>query len=349
MSLMLEEIGQQPGAVEKTLNEELPHAQQIRDKNKPKPPLVVLVARGTSDNAAQFGRYLLEVVAGIPVSLAAPSVTTVYKRTPAWKDALVIGISQSGESTDINVCLEAARDAGAEVWGVTNEPESKMAQIAHETWLVRAGRERSVAATKTYTGQLMAIYLIAYALGAAIDPEKLKLIAGRTSQSLALDGEVRALAERYRFMHRSVVVGRGMNYSNAFELALKLMETCYVVAERFSGADFAHGPIAIVERDFPAFQFAIPGPVFDGSLELARRLRSMGAETVLFSPLTADELGDAAVKNIVLPAAPDGDPADLYSPIPAIVPGQLFAAHLAEVKGLDPDQPRGLQKVTKTL
>lgn len=349
MSLMLEEIGQQPQAIEKTLNEELAHAQSLRESRLPRPPFVVLVARGTSDNAAQFGRYLLEVLAGIPVSLAAPSVTTVYHKTPAWKDALVIGISQSGESTDINVCLEAARDAGAQVWGVTNEAESRMARIAHETFLVRAGKERSVAATKTYTGQLMALYLVAYALGAAIEIDKLHALADLTAESLKQDAAVRALAERYRFMHRSVVVGRGMNYSNAFELALKLMETCYVVAERFSGADFAHGPIAIVERDFPAFQFAVPGPVLDGSLDLARRLRSMGAETVLFSPLSAAELGDAAVKSIQLPQAPDADPLDLYSPIPAIVPGQLFAAHLAEVKGLDPDQPRGLQKVTHTL
>ena len=349
MSLMLEEIAEQPEAIKRTLIEEAPHAQSIRDSDRPRPPFVVLVARGTSDNAAQFGRYLLEVVAGIPVSLAAPSVTTLYKRTPAWKGALVIGISQSGESTDINICLEAARDAGAEVWGVTNEAESRMAEIADEAFLVRAGRECSVAATKTYTGQLMALYLIAYALGAPIETEKLRLLSGLAAESLEEEPAVRALAERYRFMHRSVVVGRGMNYSNAFELALKLMETCYVVAERFSGADLAHGPIAIVERDFPAFQFAMPGPVLDGSLELARRLRSMGAETVLFSPLSAAELGDAAVKSIRLPQPPAGEPADLYSPIPAIVPAQLFAAHLAEVKGLDPDQPRGLQKVTHTL
>ncbi len=350
MSLMLDEIAEQPAAIERTLLEELPHAEALRRKLADSPPrLVVLVARGTSDNAAQFGRYLLEVVAGIPVSLAAPSVTTLYHKTPAWKDALVIGISQSGESTDINICLEAARDSGARIWGVTNEADSAMAKLSDEVFLVRAGRERSVAATKTYTGQLMALYLVAYALGAAIDPDKLRALAEPTAAALERRDDVQALAERYRFMERCVVVGRGLNYANAFEFALKLMETCYVVAERFSGADLAHGPIAIVERDFPAFHFVMPGPVLSGSLELAERLRGMGAETVVLSPLSPADLGQVAVKSLKLSQAPAGDPEDLYSPIPSIVPGQLFAAYLAEIKGLNPDEPRGLTKVTRTL
>jgi glucosamine--fructose-6-phosphate aminotransferase (isomerizing) len=152
-------------------------------------------------------------------------------------------------------------------------------------------------------------------------------------------------------MERAVVLARGLNYANALELSLKLMETCYVTAERFSTADFRHGPIALAERDFPVFLWAPPGPVAAGVEEVVRELARLEAETVVFAPL-GSPAHQTATRSIVLPTAPgesDAVPADLYSPIPYIVPGQLFAAALAEQKGLDPDRPRALRKVTKTL
>jgi glucosamine--fructose-6-phosphate aminotransferase (isomerizing) len=162
MSQMLTEIEEQPEALERTLVEELPRAEELRERFAENPPrYVVLIARGTSDNAAAFGRYLIEIIAGLPVSVAAPSVTTLYGARLKLEGALVVGVSQSGESTDVNVCLEAARKVGAMTLGVTNEERSAMARTAESTLFGRAGREKSVAATKTYTGQLLVFYLLA--------------------------------------------------------------------------------------------------------------------------------------------------------------------------------------------
>src|SRR5437868_1103595 len=156
MSRMLEEIRQQPEALERTLSAELKRVEKFkRVVEKQRPRLVVLVARGTSDNAAQFGKYLLEITTGIPVSLAAPSIYTLYKAGVELRDALVIGISQSGESTDTNVVIERARAQGARTIGITNEARSTLAKLAGDVFLVHARKETSVAATKTYTGQLM--------------------------------------------------------------------------------------------------------------------------------------------------------------------------------------------------
>jgi glucosamine--fructose-6-phosphate aminotransferase (isomerizing) len=163
---------------------------------------------------------------------------------------------------------------------------------------------------------------------------------------------VREVAGRYRFMERVIVIGRGLNYANALEFSLKLMETCYVTAERFSGADFAHGPIALLERDYPAFLFAPPGPTAQDSLEMARRFHKLEAEIMALAPESSMELLQLTRRAIRVPIAPGQEsatPADLYTPIPYIVPAQMFAAFLAEEKGLNPDQPRTLTKVTRTL
>ena len=172
---------------------------------------------------------------------------------------LVVAISQSGESTDTNLVLERAREQGARTIGITTEGSSALAQIAEHVFLVHAGREQSVAATKTYTGQLLLLYLVAYALGADIALDDLARVPEWTDRALTLELDIARRAERYRFMEHAVVLGRGLNYANAFEFALKLMETCYVVAERFSSADLLHGPIAMLDAAFPAFLFAPAG------------------------------------------------------------------------------------------
>jgi glutamine---fructose-6-phosphate transaminase (isomerizing) len=356
MSLMREEIGQQPAALERTLSQEWPQAEKLRAHFARHPVrLIVLVARGTSDNAAQFGRYLLEIATGIPVSLAAPSVYTLYESHLNLEESAVIAISQSGESTDTNLVLERAKEAGAFTVGITNESGSTLAHLAEQTFLVRAGKEKSVAATKTYTGQLLCLYLVAYALGAAINPDNLKRLPAWCEKALALDPDIRRSAERYCFMQHAVCVGRGLNYANSFEFALKLMETCYVVAERFSSADLLHGPIAMLEASFPAFLLCPPGVTWKPMCELIEKLQSIKAETLLIT----DSSNEAATKTdvpvqsrLVIQEAlsvSDQLPIDLYTPIPYIVPAQLFAAHLAEVKRLDPDRPRTLNKVTLTL
>ena len=352
MSFMLQEIEQQPAVLEKTFQEEFKHFEDFRLRMAARPPsLVVLVARGTSDNAALFGRYLLETVTGLPVSLAAPSVTTLYRSQLRLENALVVGISQSGESTDTNLFLRAARDQGVMTVGITNQAGSSITRVAEEIFLVHAGREKSVAATKTYTGQLLMMYLLAYALGAAIEPQILERLAPAVARALRLKKQVAALSERYRFMSYAVVVGRGLNYANAFEFSLKLMETCYVVAERFSGADFLHGPIALVERAFPVFVFAPSGPTAPGTLKMLRKLRSLEAETILITEAGNEDALSLATRSISMKGTVTafGCPEDLFTPIPYIVPAQLFAASLAEQKGLNPDQPRTLSKITKTV
>ncbi len=356
-SKMLHEIREQPAVLERTLKHGLTASHQLRSAfGRKRPRLIVLVARGTSDNAAQFARYLLEITTGIPVSLAAPSIFTLYGCSVDMKGALVAAISQSGESTDTNFVLEKAKAAGATAIGITNEASSTLARIADHVFQVHAGKERSVAATKTYTGQLLLLYLLAYALGAAIDPDDLRRLPDWTSAALKLESQIAERAERYRFMEHALVVGRGLNYSNAFEFALKLMETCYVVAERFSSADLLHGPIAMLEAAFPVFLFAPPGVTWPGLAELIERLTKITAETFVIT----DKSNDSAVAkvnrgrlatNVCIPihlAARRG-PAELYTPIPYIVPAQVFAARLADVRGLDPDRPRALKKVTRTL
>jgi glucosamine--fructose-6-phosphate aminotransferase (isomerizing) len=342
---MLEEIRQQPEALDRTLRGGLTAAKKLArivEKNRPK--LIVLAARGTSDNAAQFARYLLEITTGIPVSLAAPSIMTLYHARLDLRETMVVAISQSGQSVDTNLVLETARKQNALTVGITNEPRSSLASLAAHVLLVRAGRERSVAATKTYTGQLMLCYLLAQALGAKIRIDDLHRLAEWTEAALALEPEIAQRTERYRFMERAVVVGRGLNYSNAFEFALKLMETCYVLADRFSAADFLHGPIAMVERNFPVFLFSPPGATSESVRGVIAQLQSLKAETLSITDR------DPQSPALVIPAKiTRRSPEDLLTPIPYIIPAQLFAAHLAERKGLDPDRPRTIQKVTRTL
>ncbi len=352
MSKMLEETRQQPSVLARTLAEGLQTIQDLRRHfESQRPRLVVLAARGTSDNAAQFGRYLIEITTRIPVSLAAPSVLTLYECPLDLREVLVVGISQSGESSDTNAVVQDARDRGAITVGITNEPYSAMAAIAEHTLLARAGKEESVAATKTYTCQLLALYLLAHSLGGNVSMEMLRRLPDWVESAVDLEERVFEIAERYTFMTRAVTVGRGLNYANALELGLKLMETCYVVAERFSPADLMHGPIALVEHAFPVFVFAPAGVTWPCMAALLDRLEELHAETLVIT----DEGNTAAcakpARLIQLPVqrgSGDG-PADLYTLIPYIVPAQLFAAHLSAIKELNPDRPRMLQKITRTM
>jgi len=345
LSLMLEEIRQQPDVLARIVQQEGPKiralGQTLRSRDI---RIVILVARGSSDNAAQFGRYLLEIATGIPVSLAAPSVYTLYHAKLQLQHALVVGVSQSGEGEDINCVLSEARAAGAFTVGVTNEPGSTMLRTVDVPLLIHGGRERSVAATKTFTGQMMIFYLLAEALAGSTTATKgYEAIPEFCARALDHEPVIRELAPRYTFMENCVVIGRGLLYGNAFELALKLMETCYVVAERFSSADFFHGPLAMVERHFPVFLFACPGPMMPGIKTLVERLQELRAETLAIT--SDEELAGASSRAVKMPASIS----EFLAPIPYIIPGQLLAALLSEAKGLNPDAPRALAKVTRTL
>ncbi|HKY04416.1 MAG TPA: SIS domain-containing protein [Blastocatellia bacterium] len=344
MSLMLAEIEQQPAALERIIKNEGRRIARFAESLKNRHTrLIVLVARGSSDNAALFGRYLLEISTGIPVSLAAPAVHTLYRAKLDLRDALVIGISQSGEGTDVNLVLENASRCGATTLAITNEARSTMARLADETFLIRAGRERSVAATKTYTGQLMIFHLLAAALSGSKRLAEVERLPELAALSLGLRPEIETIVERYVFMDHCVVVGRGLNYANAYEFAIKLMETCYVVAERFSSADFLHGPIAMIERSFPSFLFAPPGKTLAGMKQLLGKLNKLGAETIVIS--SEESVLKQSTRAIKMPRRIS----EALSAIPYIIPAQLFASLLAQAKGQSPDRPRSLAKVTKTV
>ncbi|HEX4900516.1 MAG TPA: SIS domain-containing protein [Pyrinomonadaceae bacterium] len=341
---MLQEIGEQPEALARTIESESKKISQLGAfLRKRDIDLIVLVARGSSDNAALFGRYLLEITTGIPVSLSAPSVHTLYHAKLRLEHALVVGVSQSGEGEDINIVLENARASGAYTLGITNESDSTMTGVVEETLLTQGGRERSVAATKTFTGQMMLFYMLAAELSDGSSKHRFELIPDFAAKALEQKAALRELVQRYVFMENCVVVGRGLAYANAYELALKLMETCYVVAERFSSADFLHGPLAMIERHFPVILFAPPGVMLAGVKSLIERLCELHADVLA---ITSDlDAAGACSRAIIMPKEID----EFLAPIPYIIPGQLFAALLAEAKGLDPDSPRSLSKVTRTL
>ncbi len=338
---MLQEIAEQPAVLERTIAAERDKVVRLSSYLRSRDvDLIVIVARGSSDNASLFGRYLLEVTTGIPVSLSAPSVVTLYNAKLDLSRAIVVGVSQSGEGTDINTVLESAKASGAFTLGITNEADSTMATIADETLLIHAGRELSVAATKTYTGQMLHFYMLAEAL--ADNKLEIQRIPSYAANALELLPAVRDLVDRYTFMENCVVVGRGMNYGNSYELALKLMETCYVVAERFSSADFFHGPLAIVERRFPVIMFGPSGATKKSSVDLLEELRDLHADSLTIT--NDDDIAALSRNSLRMPQMDE-----FLTPIPFIVPAQLFAALLSEAKGIDPDAPRSLKKVTKTI
>ncbi|HUV93992.1 MAG TPA: SIS domain-containing protein [Anaerolineae bacterium] len=304
---------------------------------------VLIAARGTSDNAATFAKYLFGTMNRLPVALAAPSLYTVYGSPPRLRNALVLAISQSGMSPDIVSVVKDARRQGMFTIALTNTPGSALARAAERTILCRAGEERSVAATKTYTAQLTALAMLSVALSE--DEERLRSlreVPKAVAEALALNGEVSRHVGRYRDMDRCVVISRGYNYATAFEIALKVKELSCVVAEPYSSADFVHGPIALLQPGFVAFVIAPGGRVFPDMLRFLIDAKERGAYLIVISD--REQALELAQTPLPLPVSLD----EWLSPIAAVVPGQLFAYHLALEKGLDPEHPRGLQKVTLT-
>ncbi len=340
---MRQEIAEQPDAVARVCDLEGTAIAALGRRLRRTPPdLVVLAARGTSDNAALYGRYLIETVWGVPVSLAAPSVLTVYRARLRLRRALVIGLSQSGASPDIVEFLEAGRACGARTIAVTNREDSPLARAAHDTVLLHAGPERSVAATKTYTAQLTALSLLI----AEATANRRLLRAHRDlprllAAALGANDRVRTVAGRWRRIVECVVTSRGYNYATAREAALKLKETCYVAAEPISAVDLLHGPIAVIARGFPVLIAAPPGRVLAGLASLAARLKDRRAQTVICS--SDRTVLRLAALPIEVPATPD----ERLSPHVYAIPMQLLAYHLARARGHDPDHPRGLRKITR--
>ena len=305
---------------------------------------VFLAARGTSDNAGRYANYLWGAQNSLPLALATPSLFTFYHQPPQLKDALVVGISQSGQSPDIVSVLDEGHRQGCLTLAITNDPASPLARASDLVLDIQAGPEKAVAATKTYTNELMAVAMLSSALsGNKTVWKELARVPAWVEKVLKQDAPIARMAERYRYMRECVVLGRGFNYCTAFEWALKLKELSYVVAEPYSSADFRHGPIAMVEGGFPVLAVAPNGLVFDTMLEMLGRLRhEQSAELVVISD---EKRALSLAQSPIL--IPSGIP-EWLTPIVSIVPAQLFAGHLTRAKGYNPEAPRTIFKVTET-
>lgn len=309
-----------------------------------RPRHVVLTARGTSDHAALYAAYLAEIRLGLPAGLASPSTITVFEARPALADALVIAVSQSGGSSDIAEVVKVARAAGALTVAVTNNPASPLAATAELAVDIAAGHERAVAATKTYTAELLALLMLVEGVragdGRLPAPERAALEAlVPLAADLLADPTAVDLATRYRFAGRVVTTGRGYAYPTAREAALKLMETSYLPALAFSGADLLHGPLAMADPDVPVLAVVGGGPGGEAMRPVLDQLRERRADIVTVGP--AEVPGTAGRIRV-----PDVD--ERYAPLLDILPLQRLALALALSRGQDPDAPRGLSKVTST-
>lgn len=338
------EIHQQPDVLRSLLDRERPSLHSLAAAIKQRDiSHVVIAARGTSDNAGRYAQYVLGAHNGLQIALATPSLFTIYERPVQFKNALVLGISQSGKSPDIVAVLAEARRQNQLTAVLTNNPNSDLGQVGDFVIDLGAGDEKSVAATKTYTAELMAVALLSALLSNDGDHlAQLDQIPAAAAKMLALQDTIAQLTPRYRYMHRSVVIGRGFNYATAYELALKIKELTYVIAEPYSSADFLHGPLALIEPGFPVLVLAPTGKMLPEMAQLVQSLNERQAEVVAFSD-------DEAVLKTAETAVPlPVTVPEWLSPITTIIPGQLFALNLAHTRNLNVDHPRAIKKVTET-
>ena len=306
-----------------------------------RPRFVLLAARGTSDHAALYAKYLVEITHELPAGLVSPSTLTAYGARPRLDGVLLIAVSQSGHSPDLVRTIEIGRGQGALTLAITNDALSPLAQAGELHLDIRAGREQAVAATKSYTAQLLTLYLLLVHMRGA-DWRAVERVAEWGRLLLDQDGTIGIIAERYRFAERLVVTARGYSYATAREAALKLMETSYIAAQAFSGADLLHGPLAMIDPLVPVLAVIPAGVGGTAMLPVLARLREARAD--VFSVGHAGAVA-ASSAGLVLP---EGVPEEV-SPILEILPFQMLALHLALARGADPDAPRRLSKVTETL
>jgi glucosamine--fructose-6-phosphate aminotransferase (isomerizing) len=337
------EIHEQPDAAVRLIDAEREPvariAAAIRDYD---PAYVCIAARGTSDNAARYAQYIMGAHLGLTVALAAPSLHTLYRKRPRFARALVIGISQSGQSEDVRQVITDARHDGALTVTITNAPESPLAQNADHHLYIHAGAEIAVAATKTYTTELVALALLTAAVRAdSALLSALDHIVPAMRATLEQTTSIASWSRQYADLSQYAVIGRGYNYCTAYEISLKIKELCSVTGEEYSEADFRHGPIAVVREGFPALIIAPGDAAAPKMRELVEKLNARGADCLVIS----DDATFEPLSAHFMPIAPLDD---WLSPITAVIPGQVLAMQLALARGRDVDAPIGLTKVTNT-
>jgi glutamine---fructose-6-phosphate transaminase (isomerizing) len=344
-TVLEQEIGEQPDAIARTLDSSEPAVARLCSEVQRKEiSYVLLAARGSSDNAGTYAKYLFSSFNGWPVVQSTPSLYTFYHTPPKLKNALVLGVSQSGQSEDIVEVLADARRQGALTASITADGSSPLAKTSDHVLLLQTGAERAVAATKTFTCSLALLADLSVALqGDKTKRAAMKDLPNQAAKTIDMAGRAAAAkAERYRYMDRCVVIGRGFSYGIALEVALKLKELTYVTADPYSSADFLHGPMAMIEHGFPAILVAPSGTLLQHMIEFAGQLADRGSEILAISD--SEEILRFGLTQFALP---QGLP-EWLSPVLAVIPGQLLGLHLAMAKGFDPDAPRGLKKVTVT-
>ncbi|MEP7090021.1 MAG: SIS domain-containing protein [Nocardioidaceae bacterium] len=340
--LMAAEIAEQPTVLARAFHQSRPQVRAVAARlQKAGPRFVVLAGRGSSDHAALYGKYLIETGLGLPCGLASLSTLTGYDAEPELSDVLWIAVSQSGSSPDLVESTQKAARAGALTLALTNRPESPLASAAELHIDVGAGPELSVAATKTYTAQLQALWLLIDAVRGG-NGDAARAVPDAVAEVLEADA-VSGLRDRFRYVERLITVGRGFSYPTARESALKLMETSYLAAHAFSGADLMHGPLAMVDQDGPVVVVAPRGIAGRLLVPVLSALRERRADVVVVGdPALAHE--HRARVCVPVPSRVEG----ALSSLVEIVPLQRLALELALDRRLDPDHPRGLSKVTET-
>jgi glucosamine--fructose-6-phosphate aminotransferase (isomerizing) len=344
-SILFSEISEQPQAMQRLIDLEDANIQQVANAIRTRPPhFVMIVARGSSDNAARYGQYVLGAFNQLPVALATPSLFTLYNQPPNLQNALVLSVSQSGQSPDLLAVVESAHKQGAMTISITNSPASPLAQLSDYCINLNANPERSVAASKSYTNSLLALALLSAHL--AKDPSRIDEIAAipnMASKIFPSMENIITMAGEDNQAQACVVIGRGFNYSTAFEIALKLKELTYLLAEPYSTADFKHGPVALVQNGFLVIAIIPEGKVSDELSDFMDQLKLHSPRLVVISPF-----GQVLASATCPIAIPTGIP-EWLSPLIAVIPGQIYALGLALARGIDPDHPRGLDKVTLTI
>lgn len=337
---MSAEIAAQPEVLAAAAARRTEIAEVARAVSARRPRFALLAARGSSDHAATYAKYLIEVLLQLPAGLVSPSTATLYGARPDLSDVLMISVSQSGGSPDLVEVTEVARGQGALTVAVTNTPGSPLNSVAELAVDIGAGEEVAVAATKTYTATLLSLYLLIDAVRGGTGAAARDIGALAAS---ALDGTTDQVAEsvrRLRFVERVLTTGRGYSSASASEAALKLAETSYLGARAYSGADLLHGPVAAVDEETAVLAVTSKGSGGTAMIDVVRAVRERGAD-VLAVGSAAGDVG--ASSKLVLP-----DSAEEVAPILEILPLQRIALGLALARGGDPDNPRGLRKVTKT-